>query len=157
MHTPGSKNPHPPWPFPGKWLCSRRHRDSQGRQALKYHLHDVVEDTGVQLSTVKEIFGSDVAALVFWLTDQAKLEDGNRAHRKRHERDRLAKAPARAQTIKVADLIDNSRSILDRDPHFAKVYVPEKAALLDVLTLADPGLVAQARRQIDGHLRSLAA
>ena len=42
-------------------------------------------------------------------------------------------APERAQTIKVADIIDNTKSIVRRDPGFAEVYLKEKAALLEVL------------------------
>lgn len=47
--------------------------------------------------------------------------------------------------MKLADLIDNSRSILARDPDFAKVYIHEKRLLLDeALRDGDPTLWAQA-------------
>ena len=39
-----------------------------------------------------------------------------------------------AKTIKLADLIDNSRVLyLTNDPNFAKVYIEEKRLLLEVL------------------------
>lgn len=112
-------------------------------------LHDVIEDTQATLEDIISGFGRDVATLVFWLTDQTMPGDGNRAQRRAMDRARLAKAPARAQTIKVADLIDNTASIIERDPKFAVVYLAEKAALLDVLTLADPTLLRRARSQVE--------
>lgn len=107
-------------------------------------LHDTVEDTDVELSEIRETFGPEVAWLVYWLTDPEV--DGNRARRKRAALEQIAVAPAEAQTIKLADLISNSRSILERDPEFARVYMREKAALLTVLTSGDPTLLAEARK-----------
>lgn len=112
-------------------------------------LHDVVEDTPVEPAKIRDEFGSDVAELVGWLTDVSRPEHGNRAARKAIDRAHSAAAPARAQTIKLADLIDNSRTILVRDRDFARVYVPEKEALLDVLVLADPTLVARAKLELE--------
>ena len=109
-------------------------------------LHDVVEDTGVTIETVRAEFGTEVADLVSWLTDVSRPEDGNRAHRKARDREHTAQAPAEAQTVKLADLIANSRSILAHDPAFAKVYLEEKRMLLEVLTRGDATLMAQARR-----------
>jgi len=103
-------------------------------------LHDVVEDTQVDLSLICRMFGSRVAELVEMVTDVSKPEDGYRAARKAIDREHIAKAHPDAKTIKLADLIDNSKSILDRDPNFAKVYMKEKAALLAVLTEGDERL-----------------
>ena len=111
-------------------------------------LHDVVEDTGVSLDLVRDEFGDTVADLVFWLTDHSKPEDGNRATRKAIDRTRIAVAPMDAQTIKLADLIDNTLTIEARDPDFYRVYRREKQLLLDVLTLGDPALMRIARDQI---------
>ena len=94
-------------------------------------LHDTVEDCGVTLATIEEKFGAKVAALVEQLTDVSKPSDGNRAVRKAIDRAHTAKATWKAKTIKLADLIDNSRSIIERDPEFAKVYLAEKRLLLD--------------------------
>ena len=114
-------------------------------------LHDTVEDTGVSIADVHQFFGPAVAELVDWLTDVSKPEDGNRKTRKALDRDHLAKAPADAQTIKLADLISNSASILEKDPGFAKVYLAEARELLAVLTLGDKTLHARAQRQVDGQ------
>jgi (p)ppGpp synthase/HD superfamily hydrolase len=107
-------------------------------------LHDVVEDTGCTFTDIHMTFGIDIATLVGWLTDVSKPEDGNRAARKAIDRAHSAEAPAEAQTIKLADLISNSRSIMEHDPAFAKTYLEEKRLLLAVMTRGDAGLHARA-------------
>jgi (p)ppGpp synthase/HD superfamily hydrolase len=109
-------------------------------------LHDTVEDTGVTIEVIRSEFGNEVAELVGWLTDVSKPEDGNRSVRKAIDREHTARAPAEAQTVKLADLIANSRSILAHDPAFARVYLEEKRMLLEVLIRGDATLMAQARR-----------
>jgi (p)ppGpp synthase/HD superfamily hydrolase len=111
-------------------------------------LHDVVEDTGCTYTDIHMAFGADIAALVGWLTDVSKPEDGNRAVRKAMDREHTAAAPAEAQTIKLADLISNSRSIMAHDPEFARTYLAEKRALLEVMTRGDAGLRERAMQQI---------
>ena len=108
-------------------------------------LHDTVEDTGVSIVDIQKEFGNEVASLVGWLTDVSTPEQGNRAVRKAIDREHTAMAPAAAQTVKLADLIANSRSIMAHDPAFARVYLEEKRMLLEVLTRGDATLMAQAR------------
>lgn len=115
------------------------------------YLHDVVEDTPVTNADIRDIFGNEIADLVGWVTDVSRPEDGNRAARKAIDCAHLAAAPAEAQTIKLADLIDNTASIRDRDPDFWKVYRLEKLALLEVLTKGDPNLFELARLQCQGY------
>lgn len=105
-------------------------------------LHDTVEDTGVSLDDIEREFGFGVAVMVSGLTDSE--EGANRAERKQKARDRLRDCSGRIQTIKCADLISNTASIVRHDPKFAKVYLDEKRALLDVMTKADPHLHAMA-------------
>ena len=107
-------------------------------------LHDTIEDVGVTATELERHFGIQVAAAVVLLSD---LETGNRAERKAASRARLATAPGWVQTIKCADLISNTSSIVQHDPKFAVTYLEEKRLLLDVLTKADPRLVAIAREQ----------
>ncbi len=118
-------------------------------------LHDVVEDTGITSKTVREKFGDEVADLVGWLTDVSKPEQGNRAVRKAIDREHTAAAPAEAQTIKLADLISNTRSIVEYDKKFAKVYLEEKRLLLDVMTKGDATLMAEAKRVLEEGQKSL--
>jgi (p)ppGpp synthase/HD superfamily hydrolase len=107
-------------------------------------LHDCVEDQGVTEETLKSEFGIWIAEGVMLLSD---LETGNRAERKAASRARLGDAPGWVQTVKVADLISNTSSIVMHDPKFAVTYLEEKRLLLDVLTRADPRLVEIARQQ----------
>lgn len=116
-------------------------------------LHDTVEDTPATLDDISDEFGTAVAELVENLTDVSKPSDGNRATRKAIDRSHSARASARAMTVKLADLIDNCRDITRHDERFARVYVPEMGALLDVLGDGDHRLYDQARRV---HAKSVA-
>jgi (p)ppGpp synthase/HD superfamily hydrolase len=108
-------------------------------------MHDCIEDQGVNFEDIGAVFGANVMTGVVLLSD---LETGSRAERKQLSRDRLATAPAWVQTIKVADLISNTSSIVQHDLEFAVTYLEEKRLLLDVLTKADARLVTLARSQI---------
>ena len=107
-------------------------------------LHDVVEDTQVSIDLVRAEFGDYIAALVSDLTDVSKPEDGNRAIRKAIDRDHSAAACAEAQTVKIADLIDNGKNIALHDPDFAPVFFREKELLLDILTKANSEIISAA-------------
>lgn len=107
-------------------------------------LHDCREDQSVTGETIEELFGMRVAVGVALLSD---FEVGNRAERKAASRERLAGASGWIQTIKCADLISNTSSIVMHDPKFAVTYLAEKRALLDVMTKADPRLRALAYSQ----------
>jgi (p)ppGpp synthase/HD superfamily hydrolase len=109
-------------------------------------LHDVLEDVAPKYpgqfgeGAIRKAFGDEILELVKWLTDVSKPEDGNRDVRKKIDRDHTAAAPAQAKTIKLADLIDNSLSICEHDPGFARIYLKEKRLLLDVLRDGDKNL-----------------
>ncbi|CAB3784140.1 HD domain-containing protein [Pararobbsia alpina] len=107
-------------------------------------LHDCIEDQGVTPDFLQGEFGETVMDGVMLLSD---LETGNRAERKAASRARLAAAPGWVQTIKCADLISNTSSIVMHDPKFAVTYLEEKRLLLDVMTRADPRLIEIARAQ----------
>ena len=108
-------------------------------------LHDVVEDCGVTLNEINDIFGVEVCFMVNDLSDLSIPEDGNRVKRKEIDRVWISRAERTSKTIKLADLISNSKSILEHDKDFAKVYIKEKELLLEVLTEGDPTLYAQAK------------
>ena len=82
------------------------------------------------------------------LTDVSKLEDGNRATRKSLDRAHIANASPDAMTIKLADLISNTASIMEYDANFAKVYLKEKKLLLEVLTKGNDELMKIAKDKI---------
>ena len=107
-------------------------------------LHDVLEDTD---ATVEEMeaygLGFGISRGVVALTDVQK-EFGNRAARKAEDRRRLSKAPWEVKTVKLADVIHNTSSIVQYDENFAKVYMREKQLLLEVLEGGDSTLFKRA-------------
>lgn len=108
-------------------------------------LHDCVEDQGVNPNELGDLFGLDVMAGVVMLSD---VEEGNRAERKAASRRRLHASPGWVQTIKVADMMSNTSSIVKHDPKFAKLYLEEKRLMLAALDKADPHLRAMAVHQL---------
>lgn len=104
-------------------------------------LHDTVEDTKTTFDEIDEHFGKEVRDLVYWLTDVAKPEDGNRAARMRINRDHIESAPAEAQTIKAADSAHNLMDCVATAGGFAFKYVPEKRATFNILHKADPAML----------------
>jgi hypothetical protein len=118
-------------------------------------LHDTVEDTPVTFHDIEKAFGAGVAQLVSDLTDVSKASDGNRAVRKAIDRAHIARAMPRAKTIKLADLIDNCRDICTNNPRFARVFLTEMAALLEVLGDGDAKLFAQAQQILSECAASL--
>ncbi|MBB4859608.1 (p)ppGpp synthase/HD superfamily hydrolase [Novosphingobium chloroacetimidivorans] len=119
------------------------HTDEMLAAAL---LHDTVEDTPVTQEDIEHEFGPAVGKLVLELTDQC--HKGNRATRKAAEAARLGTISPEGQTVKLADLISNSRSIVAHDRGFAFVYLREKVRILDAMRDGDPGLYAEARRLV---------
>ena len=107
-------------------------------------LHDTVEDTPVTLEQIEDLFGARVASLVEQLTDVSRPEDGNRRTRKAIDLAHTATATPEAKTVKLADLISNTRTIVEFDPDFARVYLAEKARLLEVLKEGNASLHAMA-------------
>lgn len=110
-------------------------------------LHDVVEDTDTSIFTVQELFGDDIAKYVSDLTEPSK-EFGNREQRKEYYNDILSKADPLVQTVKLADMIDNTSSIEEHDPEFARVYFHEKRRLLEIMTKGDTTLYEIACKQV---------
>lgn len=108
-------------------------------------LHDTVEDTRVTLADIESGFGHRIAKLVEEVTDISRPEHGNRAVRKAIDRGHLSLASPEGKTIKLADLISNSNSIIEHDPKFAEIYMVEKRELLKVLKEGDPQLYSMAR------------
>lgn len=96
-------------------------------------MHDVLEDTQTTANDLREMFPAQTVLWVIEVTDVAKPEDGNRAARMAINRAHLAKASTGGKSIKLADLISNTRTISEFDPNFARVYLEEKALLLPLL------------------------
>lgn len=115
------------------------------------YLHDVVEDTAVEIEEIREKFGAKVAQLVAELTDEfmkVKYPHLNRKARKQKEVERQANISPQAKTIKLADVIDNTSDIVRNDPGFARKYLHEMEALTRVLVGGDKELLYRARREV---------
>lgn len=111
-------------------------------------LHDTVEDTDTTFEEIEQLFGSIVKSLVKDLTDVSTPNQGNRKVRKEIDRNHTKNASKEAKTIKLADLISNSQSIIKHDKDFTEVYMNEKNLLLEILTEGDPILFQKAQQII---------
>lgn len=112
-------------------------------------LHDVLEDSPMTEVALEQGFGVDVRELVVALTDHWPASTGlSRAERKLRYQAQLANASARVQSIKLADTVDNLELVVVHDSRFARVYLPEKSALVQVLVKGDPELLRQAREAV---------
>lgn len=118
-------------------------------------LHDTVEDTATTQGDIRSHFGERVASLVEMLTDSAPATAKNRAARKLAHFRHTAKASPDAQTIKLADIIDNTRAIVRFDPDFARVYLIEKQIQIALLKEGDAQLWQQASTIIESGLAQL--
>ena len=119
-------------------------------------MHDVLEDTLAKDKDFQDYgLGFGILRGVKWLTNVDKSA-GNRKERHAMDVARLAEAPDNIQTVKVADLIHNTSSIMKFDPAFARLYMREKQEVLEVLTKADPVLLERANKIImDYYLERL--
>ncbi len=112
-------------------------------------LHDVVEDTDVELTEIERDFGPEVAEIVESVT---KVVDGTDIGRERAALINIEHAshgsPA-AKTVKLADVIDNVSDILEHDREFARVYLMEKKMLMEHLREGDPALYGKAEHLLE--------
>ncbi|ELR68639.1 metal dependent phosphohydrolase [Fulvivirga imtechensis AK7] len=128
-------------------------------------LHDVLEDTEVTeqeiasfLIEVMETYEAErTVRLVVDLTDIYIKKDYphlNRKKRKRKEAERLGKAHPDAQTVKYADIIDNTVDLAENDEDFARVFLKEAQLILSKMHDGHPGLRKKARETVE-HYSSL--
>lgn len=115
------------------------------------YLHDTVEDCDVTNEQIVELFGPVVGRYVRDLTDYYTKENFpelNRKQRKQFEAIRLGLCVNEVKSIKLADLIDNTGSIVDHDPNFAKTYLEEKDFLLKHLVGGNQELMKRAKQHV---------
>ena len=133
-------------------------KDIVGRAAAE--ANDLFEDTTItenllikelnNLGIIDEYEIYAVITLIQELSDvytKEKYPNLKRQERKRLENERLATVSYKAQEIKIFDLEDNTKSIVEYDKKFARVYLVEKWNLLQVLTKANPVLLERAKAQ----------
>lgn len=100
-------------------------------------MHDLIEDTQIQIETIRDTFGVNVARMILGLTKVSKPEDGDRATRKAMDLVHTAQQCDDTKTIKLCDIIDNLSDIYEADPFWAKQYLLEKELLIEVLKGGD--------------------
>jgi len=130
-------------------------------------LHDVLEDTNVSRNELESFLESVLDAaiaertlqLVVDLTDVYVKKDYpklNRRTRKAKELVRLEKTSPDSQTIKYADIIDNSTEIVKHDPDFAKVFLYECKVNLKKLNKGNKELYNEAVTLVENAIEELA-
>lgn len=118
-------------------------------------LHDVVEDTPVTLETIRQQFGDAVSRLVDDLTDVSVSGQGPRSYRRTLDRLHTAGISDDGQTIKLADLIANSSTIVAFNPGFARTYLVEKWLSLKVLVRGNATLQQEAAELLESNRNAL--
>ncbi|HEY1115707.1 MAG TPA: HD domain-containing protein [Chitinophagaceae bacterium] len=129
-------------------------------------LHDVLEDTPVTQEDIHDFLlglmdrekTERTVGLVVELTDVYVKEDypqWNRRKRKERETARLEKTSADSQTVKYADIIDNSAEIIHYDTEFAPLFLHECRAILKKMTQGHPELYKRAIETVDRCIAQL--
>jgi (p)ppGpp synthase/HD superfamily hydrolase len=129
-------------------------------------LHDVLEDTPVQKEDIRNFLlgiltpqqAEQTLRMVVELTDvyvKENYPELNRKARKAKELERLKRTSAASQTIKYADILDNSIEIAVHDPEFAAVYLRESQTILRHLTKGNATLHAEVLKTLEEALRTL--
>ena len=129
-------------------------------------LHDVLEDTDIKeeqmhdfLMRIMPAHAGHTLRLVKDLTDvytHASYPLMNRRRRKEKEADRLAGIHADAQTIKYADIIDNSHDIVVSGDDFAPTFLRECKAILKKIPKGNQILYKEAMEAVEKGLKMLA-
>ena len=126
------------------------------------YLHDVLEDVMphkpnlYNIDIIEREFGKRVATFVYEMTNVFTPEafpKFNRRKRKQLENERIATAYPETQTIKLADIIDNSKD-MDKIGDFAKKYAEEKRDQLRFLSKGHIGLWERAFKILDVDKKS---
>ncbi len=129
-------------------------------------LHDVLEDIPVTEDEMRQFLSTLMTSeearrtldLVVELSDvyvKSAYPNLNRRTRKSKELDRLVQTSAASQTIKYADILDNTLEIVDEDRSFAKVYLSEVRQILRKLDKGDPELRSEALAAVEDGLKRL--
>jgi guanosine-3',5'-bis(diphosphate) 3'-pyrophosphohydrolase len=129
-------------------------------------LHDVLEDTNTKKEDIEDFLKTIMdqnqvqrtIKLVIELTDvyvKNNYPGWNRRKRKSREADRLEKTSPEAQTIKYADIIDNSGEIAAHDPGFAEKFLSECRYLLTRMSKGNAELRQRAIETVQTEIAHL--
>jgi (p)ppGpp synthase/HD superfamily hydrolase len=126
-------------------------------------LHDVLEDTPVGRNEMSDFLhtlmshedADKTLLLVEEMTDvyvKTDYPQWNRKTRKEKELERIIGTSPEAQTIKYADILDNSKEISSHDPGFARRYLSECLAILKKADKGNKDLYKIALETVRGNL-----
>jgi (p)ppGpp synthase/HD superfamily hydrolase len=129
--------------------------------------HDLFEDTKCDFKMLynelirleyerKEAY--DICTNVTELSDKFTHEDYpylNRKQRKINEAERLGKISFKSQSVKYADLINNTESIVANDKGFAKVYLSEKDLILQLMNKGNAVLFCNCLKSLQNATHEL--
>ena len=129
-------------------------------------LHDVLEDTPVGEEDIRDFLrtimtaeqASQTTELVVELTDiytKSAYRHWNRRKRKAKEAARIQQASGKAQTVKYADIIDNTNDIVGNGDGFAVVFLRECRTVLKKMDKGNSELYAQALSSVDKGLENI--
>lgn len=142
------------------------HRYSQKQPMLAAALlHDVLEDTPVTKDEMHQflhrvfdnVTADETMELVEELNDvytKQHYPQWNRRKRKSMELERMQKASPDAQTIKYADIIDNSLDLKNAEPDFARLFLFECRALLKIMNKGNDELRLLAIKTVDDSIKA---
>jgi (p)ppGpp synthase/HD superfamily hydrolase len=86
------------------------------------YLHDTIEDTPLIMDELQEIFGYEISNGVFVLSkNKGKVFSGKKLNEEEYKQ-RLSFARNKIQRVKIADMIDNTKDLID----LPKEYVERK-------------------------------
>jgi (p)ppGpp synthase/HD superfamily hydrolase len=130
-------------------------------------LHDVLEDTDVSKEELQQFLttvmsskeAKETTRLVEELTDvftKPAFPGWNRRKRKRKEAERIEQTSGASQTVKYADIIDNCREIVVKDPEFAGLFLHECKMLLKKIPNGNATLYKEARDTVEDCLNKVA-
>src|SRR5215475_15967086 len=120
-------------PWGAAKICAELRLDEQTIAAAL--LHDVVEDTGVELDTLREEFGDEIAALVDGVTKLTRVQFQTREQAEAENYRKMVVAMAedvRVILVKLADRLHNLRTIeylgkqkqIQKSKEALEVYAP---------------------------------
>lgn len=129
-------------------------------------LHDVLEDTPVREDQIRDFLHKvmkphevdKTVKMVIELTDvyvKSEYPHLNRKARKSRELERMVKISSDAQTIKYADILDNTQEIVSHDPQFAIVFLKECRETLRKLDKGNKELYQLAVAAVEQNLRQV--
>lgn len=115
-------------------------------------LHDVLEDCDVNHRRFYKRFGSWIYYVVKECSNRYihnRYPNKTRAWRKAMEVKRIGDCSEEVQSIKVADAIDNLKSITKIDREFTKIYYKEKKELIMWCRRVDDKLIESLHQQLE--------